>query len=96
MAASAWQKLFPDGRGLLNGNHLNRIFTGAAKVSAMEMGTLIVDGAFTATGGSVISGQQKRQIGTSRSSAQSPPPITLPARTDATGSGKLLLKKLAR
>lgn len=64
MAASAWQKLFPDGRGLLNGNHLNRIFTGAAKVSAMEMGSIIIDGAATFNGGSTVTGQQKVNIAT--------------------------------
>ncbi len=62
MAASAWQKLFPDGRGLLNGNHLNRIFTGAAKVSAMEMATLTLDTGLTLAAGATITGQTKGSL----------------------------------
>lgn len=57
MAATAWNKMFPDGRGLLNGNHLNRIFTGAAKINQLVTeGQVTVGGVLTTSAGQAITG----------------------------------------
>src|SRR6185312_9584904 len=64
MAASAWKKIFPDGRGLLDGNHLNRIFTAAAAIQGLVTGTLTATGAAAFTGGVTLGGVQVDQLTT--------------------------------
>ena len=48
--ALAWTKFFPDGRGLINGRHLNDTFTGVRASLAQVIGTLTGTGATSFTG----------------------------------------------
>jgi hypothetical protein len=91
MAASAWQKLFPDGRGLLNGNHLNRLFTAAAKIQSIWLSSnLNVDGVTTlanvvSTGSVTVKNEVQSAGGT----------VTIaPTFVTATGSTQLGAKAL--
>ncbi len=91
MAASTWQKLWPPGRGLVNIDHLNRIFTGAAKIQALEAsGNITADG--TLVGGNISTmGTLTAKNEVTSAGATS---TAFPALITATGSTQLGAKAL--
>ena len=61
MAIQNFAKFFPPGRGLLDGNHLNKIFTGQEAVKAIVIQS---GGSFTSNAGFTVNGQQKQNLAT--------------------------------
>lgn len=72
MAIAAFAKLFPNGRGLLNGRHLNDLFTGNQQMQAINVSGNVTAGSLTTTGATVINGSvvEKPQLLTAAGTTQ--------------------------